>query len=295
MLYEPSTTETLSYTAKAGDTLSTIASKFGTTPQIVAEINQLEPPYVIAEGQILRCPKERTQEERAFASSGNISGQQETGWQSGVQVVPLTPSKKDDALGKTLSDRLKEARLEGDVEKGNTEATVKKNSLKAETKKHTDAEPEVLAPSRPAPKTKKEIPKSVSGSVSSKSAAHGSLVWPIQGEVLSSFGQGDSADGINITGQEGAKVLAADDGLVVYAGAKLKSFGNLVLMKHENGLMTAYAHLSKITVSKGDYIDRGQVLGTVGRTGAVSQAQVYFEVRKNKKPVDPMIYLSKSD
>ena len=119
--------------------------------------------------------------------------------------------------------------------------------------------------------------------------------WPVRGRVIARFGPipGNLRnDGINIAVPEGTDVHAADDGLVVYAGNDVKGYGNLVLMRHGNGFVTAYAHASQLLVSTGDTIQRGQVIAKSGRTGQAREPQVHFEIRKGTMPVDPLQYLS---
>jgi murein DD-endopeptidase MepM/ murein hydrolase activator NlpD len=119
--------------------------------------------------------------------------------------------------------------------------------------------------------------------------------WPVRGRVIARFGPipGNLRnDGINIAVPEGTDVHAADDGVVVYAGNDVKGYGNLVLMRHGNGFVTAYAHASQLLVSTGDTIQRGQVIAKSGRTGQAREPQVHFEIRKGTMPVDPLQYLS---
>ncbi|WP_374467239.1 murein hydrolase activator EnvC, partial [Ferrovibrio sp.] len=119
--------------------------------------------------------------------------------------------------------------------------------------------------------------------------------WPVRGRVLSTFGpkpDGLHNDGINIAARAGAPVIAAENGVVVYAGSELKGFGNLLLVRHADGWMTAYAHLDKALVKKGQKVTRGQAIGTVGSTGGVSQPQLHFEIRKGTQAVDPAKFLS---
>jgi murein DD-endopeptidase MepM/ murein hydrolase activator NlpD len=100
-------------------------------------------------------------------------------------------------------------------------------------------------------------------------------------------------DGINIAAREGMPIRAAESGVVAYAGNELQGFGNLLLVRHADDLMTAYAHASKILVKRGELVRRGQVVARVGRTGNVTRPQLHFEVRRRDKPVDPMRYLSR--
>ncbi len=117
---------------------------------------------------------------------------------------------------------------------------------------------------------------------------------PISGPVLAGFGRqghGNYNDGINLEANKGTPIQAAENGIVVYSGKDIKSFGNLLLIKHEGGWLTAYGHLDKISVKKGDIIKRGDKIGTVGTTGHVSKPQLHFEIRRRGKPVDPIFYL----
>ena len=104
---------------------------------------------------------------------------------------------------------------------------------------------------------------------------------------------GQQNDGINVAVPEGTPVKAAEDGVVAYAGNELKSYGNLVLIRHSNGYVTAYAHASEIMVKRDEPIKRGQVIAKSGQTGNVTAPQLHFEIRKGSSPVDPMPYLDK--
>lgn len=114
--------------------------------------------------------------------------------------------------------------------------------------------------------------------------------WPVKGRIIQSFGQ--NSDGINISVPEGTEVKAAEDGVVAYAGSELKGYGNLILIRHANGYVTAYGHAKELDVKKGDTVKRGQTIATAGQTGNVTSPQVLFEVRKGAAPVDPTKYLS---
>lgn len=119
--------------------------------------------------------------------------------------------------------------------------------------------------------------------------------WPVKGRVIAGFGpkpSGGQNDGINLAVPEGTPVKAADDGVVAYAGNELKGYGNLVLIRHSNGFVSAYAHASELMVKRGDTIKRGQVIANAGQTGNVTSPQLHFEIRKGSTPVDPTKYLS---
>jgi murein DD-endopeptidase MepM/ murein hydrolase activator NlpD len=119
--------------------------------------------------------------------------------------------------------------------------------------------------------------------------------WPVRGRVIAAFGpkpNGVQNDGINLAVPEGTPIKAAEDGVVAYAGSELKGYGNLVLVRHPNGFVTAYAHASDILVKRGEAVKRGQVIAHAGQTGNVTSPQLHFEIRKGATPVDPAQYLN---
>jgi murein DD-endopeptidase MepM/ murein hydrolase activator NlpD len=125
----------------------------------------------------------------------------------------------------------------------------------------------------------------------------GRFRWPVKGKVISGFGPRPGAphnDGINIAVPAGTDVAAAEAGVVAYAGSELKGYGNLVLVRHENNWVSAYAHNQQLLVKRGDKVRRGQVIAKAGATGTVDRPQVHFELRQGSKPVDPMPYLEKN-
>jgi murein DD-endopeptidase MepM/ murein hydrolase activator NlpD len=119
--------------------------------------------------------------------------------------------------------------------------------------------------------------------------------WPVRGKVITAYGakaNGKANDGINLAVPEGTPVKAADDGVVAYSGNELKGYGNLVLVRHANGYVTAYAHASELMVKRGDTIKRGQVIAKSGQSGEVQSPQLHFEIRKGSSPVDPLQFLN---
>lgn len=116
------------------------------------------------------------------------------------------------------------------------------------------------------------------------------FVWPVEGPILSSFGPKNSGgvnDGINIAAPRGAPVMAADNGVVLHASNEAKGYGNLVLIRHGDGYVTAYAHLDRMIVDKDSVVAKGDMIGTAGSTGDVKGPQLHFEVRYKGKPVNP--------
>jgi murein DD-endopeptidase MepM/ murein hydrolase activator NlpD len=119
--------------------------------------------------------------------------------------------------------------------------------------------------------------------------------WPVRGKVITAYGakaNGKANDGINLAVPEGTPIKAADDGVVAYSGNELKGYGNLVLIRHANGYVTAYAHASELMVKRGDTIKRGQVIAKSGQSGEVQSPQLHFEIRKGSSPVDPLQFLN---
>ncbi len=147
------------------------------------------------------------------------------------------------------------------------------------------------------PRVRPTVPSPPANAQNAGSVADtGRLRWPVAGKVISSFGprpDGTHNDGVNLAAQMGTDVHAAETGVVAYAGDELKGYGNLVLVRHDNGWVTAYAHADEILVKRGDRIKRGQVIAKAGRTGQVDQPQVHFELRQGQKPVDPTPFMER--
>ncbi len=121
------------------------------------------------------------------------------------------------------------------------------------------------------------------------------FIWPVKGKVLLKYGSntpGFFNDGINIGSKSGDKVLASNDGEVVYSGNEIPGYGNLILIKHSKNWITAYAHLKKIYKRKGSVVKKGELIGSVGNSGNVKSPQLHFEIRRGKDAVDPLKYLS---
>ena len=115
--------------------------------------------------------------------------------------------------------------------------------------------------------------------------------WPARGRIIQGFKSGGN-DGINISVPAGTSVRAAESGTVVYSGDGLKGYGNLVLIKHPNGFVSAYGNNGELDVKRGESVKRGQVIAKSGDTGNVNSPQLHFELRKGSTPVDPTSYLA---
>lgn len=149
-----------------------------------------------------------------------------------------------------------------------------------------------------ASKSSGRVPKSrlekITKRTPERASKSGKFLRPVHGKLVSGYGpkkDGLHNDGINIAAPRGAPVRAAENGVVVYAGSQLKGSGNLVLVRHKDRYMTAYAHMDKILIKQGETIKRGQTLGTVGSSGNVGQPQLHFEIRRGTQAMNPGNYL----
>jgi murein DD-endopeptidase MepM/ murein hydrolase activator NlpD len=155
--------------------------------------------------------------------------------------------------------------------------------------------PAWASPPKPKQTTKTSTPQAKPVRVPPPPPKSGSgFIWPVNGKVISSFGgkaKGLRNDGVNIQAGRGTTVVAAENGVVAYAGNELRGFGNLLLIKHAGGWVTAYAHNDRLLVKRGQKLKRGQKIATVGSTGNVATPQLHFEIRKGKTARDPKKYL----
>ena len=134
-------------------------------------------------------------------------------------------------------------------------------------------------------------PRAVASATVAPATSADNFRWPVNGRVITDF-QNSRQTGINIEAPDGATVRAAENGTVIYVGSGVEGYGNLILVRHSNGFVSAYAHLKDITVAKDSSVNRGDQIGTVGMSGSVNRPQLHFELRKGAKPVDPMPLLA---
>jgi len=313
------------YVVRGGDTLNGIARMFGLDPMVLARANNLQPPYNVPLGQALRLPLSGNsgttvasapppRDARAPEPPPVVAGARRGGVETSAlppptaaqpvdaqaptrpreqvsptpqpappaaQPQPTTETKPAPAaplpIGKrqtpTPDDQPAQATT---ADQASAPAPVAKP---AETKPAKPAETAAAKP-EPPPEPVDETPPQ----------GGGRFVMPVKGKLISGYGpksDGTHNDGLNIAATKGTPVFAAGDGTVAYSGNELKGFGNLLLVRHADGWMTAYAHLDQLKAAKGDKVKRGQAIGTVGQTGSVDSPQLHFEVRKGSQPVDP--------
>jgi murein DD-endopeptidase MepM/ murein hydrolase activator NlpD len=159
--------------------------------------------------------------------------------------------------------------------------------------------PQTSAPQAAAAVSPAAVPPRNTASDNAQASAEpipgGRFPWPVRGRVVAAYGNspgGGHNDGINIAAPLGTPVRAIDSGTVVYAGNEVKGYGNIVLIRHANGWISAYAHLDDVTVKPGDAIAAGEVIAKVGNSGGVAEPQLHFELRRGKKPVNPTEFLA---
>ena len=259
---------------RANDTLYAVATRYQVTPQSVIEANGLQPPYNLRKGQALKLVPRRTHIVRPGDSVYVISQRYAVSQYQLAQLNYLKPPFEL-KIGQKLQlpNSLDFSVLDVGLPDGVSSTNI--------------AQPTPTENSVPAAPRKRFVAPSLAGS--------SGFTWPVQGEIITEFGpsqHGVHNDGVNIAASEGASVGAAAKGRVAFVGTNIKSFGKLVLVKHDGGIITAYAHLGDISVKEGDIVTAGQSIGTIGRSGRVDSPQLHFEIRKSRQPVDPRSLIS---
>jgi len=255
------------HTVVQGDTSYSIARRYGVSVAELAELNALDPPGRILLGQQLVIPGVELQERLAVSPEQATAVAVTT--ERAVEGEPLPPST-------SMSTAPSAAEI----------AALPSPSQPA-------AEPPAPAASVSPPAAAEPEPAKPAGKAAARDTAP--FMMPVQGRLLSGYGPkagGLRNDGLNIAAARGSPVKAARDGTVVYAGNELPGFGNLVLVKHDQGWVTAYGHNETVLVKRGDSVKRGQTIGTVGSTGNVTEPQLHFELRQGSRAIDPMPYVS---
>lgn len=240
-----------SHTVAKGETVYSISRRYGVQLNELTRSNRIAPPYTIGIGQVLTIPSGGGAAVAGVTPAGGGAG--------GTQVVVNIPK----ASG------------------GGT----------AEVKELPPAVPAASPPPQPAAKAS---PRQLEALPKPPARASRTFLWPVRGKVIARFGAqsgGRHNDGINISARRGTTVVAAENGVVAYAGNELRGFGNLLLIKHADGYMTAYAHNEALLVGRGAKVTKGQPIARVGSTGSVGSPQLHFEIRQGRKAIDPMRHL----
>ncbi len=221
---------------------------------------------------------------------------------TGEQAVPsLTPSRVRPGMQAPAPVQLKPAPVQQVASAVNEPLVTPARPV--EPQKVAAVEPQPMKPApiapqvvpaapAPAPAPQPEAKAPVAEPEQTASLSAGNFRWPARGRVIAGFGANGGNEGINIAVPEGTPVKAAEAGTVTYAGSEVKGYGNLVLIRHDNGFVSAYAHNGSLNVKRGEQVKRGQVIATSGQTGNVTSPQLHFEIRKGATPVDPMKHLA---
>jgi murein DD-endopeptidase MepM/ murein hydrolase activator NlpD len=284
-------------TVQRGQTLSGIAHSYHVPMRVVAEANHLSPPYRIRVGQALMIPGggEAASSEAPVALAALPPEQPQAAVSANppapvsAQPIPLDRRPPQSSARPPATVAPPMALTPPPAARPRAAETLPPPAA-AISPREPGPPPTLAAPAReppaaPGPSAAAEPPPGHNG---------GTFLWPVRGRVLGSYGaapDGTHNDGINIAAPRGAAVQATDAGVVAYAGNELRGYGNLILVKHANGWISAYAHCDLMLVKPGQKVNRGQVIARVGSTGNVDEPQLHFELRRGKRAVDPRAYL----
>ena len=238
----------------------------------IIEENKLEPPYILSVGQYLYFPKNKTYRVRKSDTLYSISKRYDMSV-SDLSRLNNIPPPYQIHPGQLL-------KISSWVEDSVPEKKISQNTGSVKQDKQTEIQRNNSVKDKTAFRGEANVPSSQKKKKFS---------WPISGKIIQNFGSGN--DGINISGNIGDSVKATADGTVAYAGNELKGYGNLVLIKHADGWISAYAHNDKLSVKKGDNVKQGQKIAELGQTGRVKKPQLHFELRYKTKVVNPQDYL----
>jgi murein DD-endopeptidase MepM/ murein hydrolase activator NlpD len=266
---------TMAYIVQPGDSLFAIATKTGAGATAIADANNLRPPYPIRAGDRLQIPGGLYHRVGPGETGIAIARAYGAVWADIVMMNALQPPYTLQ-VGQNLL--LPSAAAASEVP---TDVTPEMRA--AAFVLNID---DIVTGGNPAGATPVAAPIA--------SAFAGAFAWPLQGTIIGRFGSqggGRVNDGLNIAAISGTLVRAAAPGTVVYSGNEIGVFGGLVLVDHGGGWVTAYGHLGSLNVAKGDRVASGQVVGGVGETGYVTQPQLHFEIRQNRRPLDPLTKL----
>ena len=277
-----------------GETLGGIASRYGVSTSALAQANGMSVNSPLRMGQRLHIPQGSQAAAIDYTTTASI-GRSDGGLSSGyssvradVPTISATPKAKPRWVQEMARSSAAQpsSRQVNAVPERKSQKVASLNGAVGLPNEETA--PQASSSVRAAPVQ--------SVAVQSNDANSGvKFRWPVRGRIISNFGNstgGVRNEGINLAVPEGASVRAADDGTVIYAGDDLKMYGNFILVRHQNGWVTAYAHNSNLMVRKGQIVRRGQIIAEAGKSGNVSAPQVHFELRIKGDPVDPVPYLS---
>ena len=297
---------------RRGQSLGGIARDFRVPQRTIIAANQLKPPYKIQAGQRLTIPG--ASDPPAPQAIAATKSPMPTAEPPVAATKPPAPPTESTTAAKRPPPAVAPGRttrevipLDDPAPPANPAASARMavpppaasgSAKPSPPPKLSAAEkppPKVSAAEKPPPKTSAaEQPRAETAAAQPPRAGDGHFPWPVRGPILAGYGAaqgGGQNNGINIAAPRGAAIRAVDAGVVAYAGNEIRGYGNLVLVKHPNGFISAYAHSDELLVKRGDKVGRGQVIAKVGATGGVSEPQLHFELRRGKRAVDPRDFL----
>lgn len=282
-----------------GDSVYALARRFGVLPKAIIKSNNLHPPYSLSLGQVIKLPKNSS-----LVAGSALSQPVRTSAAPVSQVVArdmLYAVRKGDTLYSISKAANVPAQqiAQANALRAPYTLSVGQQVLIPQAQANNDLyirrSPTSKIVNQTAPaRDVGDIARTVSYTQTPTVNSGGMFSWPVRGAVIATYGSGEVGrrnDGINIAAPSGTPVRAAADGEVVYRGSELDGFGNLLLVRHTDGFVTAYAHNGSMLAKKGDKVRRGQMIAKVGDSGSVSSPQLHFEVRQNLKSVDPATML----
>jgi murein DD-endopeptidase MepM/ murein hydrolase activator NlpD len=273
-----------SYVVRSGDTLYRIGNETGAGLDAIARANGLTSPYILKVGQRLDVPPGLYHRVGSGETGIAIARAYGVSW---AEVVSLNGLTEPFILRAGQFLRLPDAASAVPIGDSPQSAQQMADAFVLDID-------DIVTGSQPArPEPGQTAPVLVTP-VASPASYTGAFGWPLTGRLVGRYGSqggGRVNDGINIAAQLGSPVNAAGEGVVVYSGNEISVFGGLVMVDHGGGWITAYGHLGSLAVKRGDRVTRGALLGSVGDTGYVDTPQLHFEIRKDRKPVDPLTKL----
>ena len=280
-------------TVQAGDSLYGLARRHKVPPRAIIEANGLKPPYQLFVGRRLTIPSGTEHEVKPGETIHTVAQRYGADPYDLARVNGVRPPYALKAGEKLVIPAPRAGAASAPAPAPAPSARPPGESAAVQP---IPPPPPPQAPPSTAEKSPAAEPPPPEPPVEGAIGGAGHLAWPVRGRVISGYGikeKGLRNDGINIAAPKGAPVRAAEGGTVAYAGNELRGFGNLLLIRHANGLVTAYAHADQILVKRGDGVNRGQIVARVGNTGGVPSPQLHFEVRHGRRAVDPERYLEK--
>ncbi len=270
------------YVVQPGDTVYGISRKLGVPLREVIDANALKPPYTLSVSRSLRISNPRRHAVRRGETVYGISRGYGVEMTELVRLNGIAPPYR---ISPGASLVLPAAPRGGTPRFARAVEAPGKLDPPVKTAPGAVRKASARAPAKPARLAVIPRPPPRAGS---------KFLWPAKGRLLTTFGPkqgGLHNDGINIAAPRGAPVRAAENGVVVYSGNELRGFGNLILIKHAGGWVTAYAHTEGIRVQRGQKVTRGQTIAKIGSSGNVSRPQLHFEIRRGSRAVDPRRFL----